>query len=172
MFLSSRSPRQARVRSPTARRRRPPYTRCPESCGDLSQALRLLHTVTHLGGIFPTSVAARKSITAWSHFSMEHRSETCRCRHLPAFQPVNFPTAFQSSLCWSLHWLQWRKRCSCVGVTIPSHRLQLSSSRRPNHYRLTQVGACAHCNWLNLVAIDLTLVIGTGLLFPVFPLSL
>ena len=71
----------------------------------LSQPLRLLHTVIHLGGNFPTSVAARKSITAWSHSSMENSLETCACRHLPAFQPVTFPTGFQSAFCWSLHQL-------------------------------------------------------------------
>jgi hypothetical protein len=51
-----------------------------------------------LGGNFPTSVAARKSITAWSHFPMENSSETCTCRHLPALQPVAFPTAFQNTV--------------------------------------------------------------------------
>src|ERR1700687_1539175 len=72
------------------------------------------HSSTRLGGNFPTSVAARKSITAWSHFSMENSSETCTCLHLPAFQPVAFPTAFQSALCWVFHRLQWRKRCSRI----------------------------------------------------------
>jgi len=33
---------------------------------------------------------------------MENSLETCTCRHLPAFQPVTFPTAFQSTFCWSL----------------------------------------------------------------------
>jgi hypothetical protein len=44
-----------------------------------------------LGGNFPTSLAARKSITGWSHFSMESSSETFTCRHLPALHPVAFP---------------------------------------------------------------------------------
>jgi len=34
------------------------------------------------------------------------------------------------------------------------------------------VGACQHFSWYNLVASDFTLVIGTGLLVPVLPLSL
>jgi len=71
-----------------------------------------------LGGNFPTLVAARKSITALSHFSTESSSETCTCRHLPALHPVAFPTSFQSVFCWSLHRLQWRKRCSRVGATV------------------------------------------------------
>jgi len=61
----------------------------------------------HLGRNFLTSVATRKSITAWSHSSMEKSSEICTCQHLPAFQPVTFSTAFHTSLWWSLNWLQW-----------------------------------------------------------------
>jgi len=59
-----------------------------------------------LGGNFPTSVAARKSITAWSHFSMENSSQICTCWHLPAVQPVAFPTVFQSVFCRPFHWLR------------------------------------------------------------------
>jgi hypothetical protein len=44
-----------------------------------------------LGGNFPTSVVARKSNTALSHFCMENSSETCTCRHLPTFQPHRCP---------------------------------------------------------------------------------
>jgi hypothetical protein len=50
-----------------------------------------------LGGNFPTSVAARKSITALSHFSMESSSETCTCRHRPALHPVAFPPLSRAS---------------------------------------------------------------------------
>jgi len=107
-------------------RRRPPH---------LSQPLRLLHTAIHLGGNFSTSVAARKFNTAWSHSSLESSSETCTCRHLPAFQPVTFPTAFQSAFCWSLHRLQWRKRCSRVWAAVPLRHQHLSSSRWPNRFR-------------------------------------
>jgi hypothetical protein len=57
------------------------------------------YSSTHLGGNFPTSVVARKSNTALSHFSMENSSEIYMCRHLPALQPVAFPTAFQSVIC-------------------------------------------------------------------------
>ena len=92
----------------------------------------------HLGGNFPTSVAARKSITAWSHSSLENSSETCTCRHLPTFQPVAFPTAFHSVFCWSLHRLQWRKRCSRVWAAVlppPPHHQHLSSSRWLNRFR-------------------------------------
>ncbi|KAF8544362.1 hypothetical protein BDD12DRAFT_816013 [Trichophaea hybrida] len=49
---------------------------------------------------------------------MENSSETYTCQHLPALQPVAFPTAFQSTFCWSFHRLQWRKRCSRMVVII------------------------------------------------------
>jgi len=86
------------------------------------------------GGIFPTSVAARKSITALSHFFIENSSEICTCRHLPALHPVAFPTSFQSLLCWSFHRLQWRKWCCRVRAVPPPalsgfHRRE-SKSRR------------------------------------------
>jgi len=82
--------------------------------GRACRLLLLLLLLPRLGGNFPISVAIRKSITALSHFSMESSSETCTCRHLPALHPVAFPTSFQSVFCWSLHRLQWRKRCSRV----------------------------------------------------------
>jgi hypothetical protein len=66
------------------------------------------------------SVAARKSITSLSHFSMENSLETCTCRHLPAFQSI---------FCWSVHRLQWRKRCSRVWAVLP-HRRTTSICRR------------------------------------------
>jgi hypothetical protein len=82
------------------------------------------------------SVAARKSITALSHFFMESSSETCTCRHLPALHPVAFPTSFQSVFCWSFHRLQWRKRCSRVWAVLPPppHHQHLSSPRCPNRF--------------------------------------
>lgn len=49
------------------------------------------------------SVVATMSITALSHFSMEHTIEICICQNLPAFQSVAFPTALQSAVCWSFH---------------------------------------------------------------------
>jgi len=87
----------------------------------------------HLGGNFPTSVATKKSITAWSQSCMVKSSEICPCRHLPAFQPITFSTPFHRSLWWFLHRLQWRKRCSCVWDTVPPHHQHWSSSRWPNH---------------------------------------
>jgi hypothetical protein len=69
----------------------------PPSPKPLACSIPLLH----LGGNFPTSVAAKKSITAWSHSSMVKSSEICTCRHLPAFQPVACPTVFQSVFCCS-----------------------------------------------------------------------
>jgi hypothetical protein len=90
-------------------------------------------------------VAARKSITALSHFSMESSSETCTCRHLPALHPVAFPTSFQSVFCWSFHRLQWRKRCSRVWVSaaalspLPHHR-HVSSSLCPNRFKSVESG--------------------------------
>ena len=73
---------------------------------------------------------------------MEKSSEICTCRHLLAFHPVAFPTAFQSAFCWSFHRLQWRKRCSRVcSVPLP-HYQHLSSSRCSNHFRYVPVGAC------------------------------
>ena len=97
-----------------------------------------------LGGNLPTSVAARKFITAWSHFSMESGSETFTCRHLPALHPVALPTSFQSVFCWSFHRLQWRKRCSHVWAVLlpPPHHQHLSSSRCPNRFRYVPTGAC------------------------------
>jgi len=97
-----------------------------------------------LGGNFPTSVAARKSITAWSHFSMESSSETFTCRHLPALHPVAFRTSFQSVICWSFYWLQWRKRFSHVWAVRlpPQHHQHSSLSRCPNRFRYVPTGAC------------------------------
>jgi len=89
-------------------------------------------------GNFPPSVAARNSITAWLHSSVEHSSEICRCLHLPAIQAVAFATAFNSEFCWSIYRLQWRKRCSCVSAAdLPPllHHQPLSSWRWPNRLR-------------------------------------
>jgi len=101
------------------------------------------YSSTRLGGNFPTSVVARKSNTALSHFSMENSSEICTCRHLPALQPVAFPTAFLSILCWSFHRLQWRKRCSRVWTVLPPppHHQHLSS-RCPNRFKYVPTSAC------------------------------
>jgi len=71
------------------RARRPLLLRRPLPAGSYSSAARCppaLAPPLVLGGNFPTSVAARKSITTWSHFSMESSSETFTCRHLPALQ--------------------------------------------------------------------------------------
>jgi len=97
-----------------------------------------------LGGNFPTSVAARKSITTWSHFSKESSSETFTCRHLPALHPVAFPTSFKSVFCWSFHQLQWRERCSRVWAVLlpPPHHQHLSSSWCPNRFRYVPTAAC------------------------------
>jgi len=97
-----------------------------------------------LGGNFPTSVAARKSIPALSDFSMENSSETCTCRHLPALHPVAFPTSFQSVRCWSFHRLEWQKRCSRVWAVLPPppHHQHLSSPRSPNRFKYVPTGVC------------------------------
>jgi hypothetical protein len=98
-----------------------------------------------LGGNFSTLVAARKSITALSHFSIESSSETCTCWHLPALHPVAFPISVQSVFCWSFHRLQWRKRCSHVWAVLlpPPHHQHLSSSRCPNRFRYVPTGVCS-----------------------------
>jgi hypothetical protein len=92
-------------------------------------------SLPHFGANFPTSVAARKSITALSHISMENSSDTCACRHRPAFQAVAFPTSFQRSRCGYFHWQQCRRRCSRVWATVPLHHQHLSSSWCTNHFR-------------------------------------
>ena len=97
-----------------------------------------------LGGNFPTSVAARKSITAWSHFSMESSSVTFTCRHLPALHPVAFPTSFQSVFCWSFHRLEWHKRSShgwAVPLLLP-HQQHLSTFCCPICCRYVATAAC------------------------------
>jgi hypothetical protein len=56
-----------------------------------------------------------------------------------------FPTSFQSVFCWSLHRLQWRKRCSRVWATVlppPQHHQQLSLSQCLNRFRYVPTGAC------------------------------
>jgi len=114
------------------------YTSTASSPPHLSQPLGPLHTAIHLGGNLPTSVAARKSMTTWSHSSMENSSEICMCRHLPTFQPITFPTTFHSAFCLSLHRLKGQKRCSRVWAAIlppPPHHEHFSSSRCPNHFR-------------------------------------
>jgi hypothetical protein len=60
----------------------------------------------HPGGNFPMSMAARKSINAMSHISMENGSNTCARQHRPAFQPIAFPTFFLSCNYWYFHRLQ------------------------------------------------------------------
>jgi len=59
---------------------------------------------------------------------MGNSSEICTCRHLPAVQHLAFPTAIHSSLSWTIHRLQWRKRCSRVSVTVPHHQQHLSEA--------------------------------------------
>jgi hypothetical protein len=113
-----------------------------------------------------------KTITTWSHFSMENSSERCTCRHLPAFHPVVFPTAYQSAFCWTFHRLQWWKRCSHVCSVPHLHDLYLSSSRCPNRFRYVLVGACPFFSLLNIAASDFTLVIGTDHLLLALPFSL
>jgi len=95
------------------------------------------------GRDFPTSVTARKCITVWSHPSMEKSSEICTYRHLPTFHPVAFPTAFQSSVCWSVYRLQCRNRCSPICSVLHPHHQHLSSSQWPNRFRYVPTGACA-----------------------------
>ena len=51
-------------------------------------------------------------------------------------------------------------------VTVRLHHKHLPSSWRPNHVRHAPVGACPHCSWYNLVANDVVLVVGIGLLLP------
>jgi len=82
-----------------------------------------------------TSVAARKSITALSHFSMECSIETCTWQHLPALHPVAFHTSFQSIFCWSFHRLKWQKRCSCVWAVLPP----------PLHHQYWSSAHCRNC---------------------------
>ena len=91
------------------------------------------------------------------------------------FQPVAFPPTFHIVFCWSLHRLQWRKRCFCVWAAIQPpllHHHHLLSSRWPNHFSLTPVGACPDFCLKNLVSSDFVLVIGMDLLAPALPLSL
>jgi len=141
----------------------------------VSQPLCPLHTAIHLGGNFPTSVAARKFITPWSHSSMENSSEICTCWHLPACLPLSSLPVFNTRFCWSLHQLQWRKRCSRIWATVlpplPHHK-QLSSSQCPNCFRYAPIAACMLFSLQNLIAENFMLVIGTDLLLPALPFSL
>jgi len=105
------------------------------------ERLATLASMPHHGGNFPTSVAARKSITALSHISMENSSNTCAHQHRPAFQPIAFPTFFQSSYCWYFHRLQCQRRCSRVWATVHPHHQHLSSSQCPNRFRYALAGA-------------------------------
>jgi hypothetical protein len=119
-------------------------------------------------------VAARKSITAWSHFSMGSSSETFTCRHLPTLHPIAFTTSFQRVFCRSFHRLQWRKRCSRVWAVLlpPPHYQHLSSARCPNCFRYVPTGACPDISRWNLAGRGFTLFIGMGLLLPALPYSL
>jgi hypothetical protein len=92
-------------------------------------------TLLQLSRNIPTAVAAKKSITAWSHSVMETRLETSTCRDLPTPQRVAYNTAFHSSPWWTVHGLQWRKRCSDVWDSVHPHHPHLSSSRWPNSFR-------------------------------------
>jgi len=67
-----------------------------------------LPLATHPGGNISTS------INSMSHISMENSSDTCARRHCPAFQPIAFPTFFQSSRCRYFHRLPWWRRYSRV----------------------------------------------------------
>jgi len=159
-----------------SRRARRPFLLRPLPAGPYSSVLcpPALAPPLVLGGSFPTSVAARKSITAWSHFSMEGSSETFTCRHLPALHLVAFPTSFQSVFCWSFHRLQWRKRYSRVwAVMLPPPRHQdMSVSWCSNRLRYVPTGACPHFSRSNLAARGFMLFIGMGLLHPALPFSL
>jgi hypothetical protein len=53
-------------------------------------------------------------------------------RHLPAFQPVAFPTSFQSSRYWHVQKLESWRRYSHVRATAPQYHQHLSSFRCPN----------------------------------------
>ena len=53
LYLSSRSPAQARVRSPSVRRRRSPYVQCPESCGESAIDFRVVTLSVSNGSKFP-----------------------------------------------------------------------------------------------------------------------
>jgi hypothetical protein len=67
--------RSTRKEKTTKKKKETIYKSTAASPSHLSQLLRLLYTGIHFGGNFPTSVAARKSITEWSHSSMGHNSE-------------------------------------------------------------------------------------------------
>jgi len=134
-----------------------------------------LQTAVHLGGNFPTSVAARKSFTAWLHSSMDNCSEICMCRHLPAVQPVAFPTPFGSAFCSSPHWLQRQRRCARVKAAVrplPLHQQHLPSSQCPNRNTYVSIAAFPFSAPLNHVANDFTHVLGTDLSLPALPFSL
>jgi hypothetical protein len=126
---------------------RPLLLRRPLPAGSDSSTARCLAGLAPpviLSGNFLSFVAARKSITARLHYSMESSSETFACRHLPALHPVAFPTSFQTVICWSFHWRQWWKRCSSIWAILvpPPHHQHLLSSRCPNCFSFMPTGAC------------------------------
>jgi hypothetical protein len=102
------------------------------------------HSSTRLGANFPTSVAARKSITAQSHFSMESSSETCTCRHLPAFQPVVFPHRFPEHFLLVFPPVPVAEEMRLPALPPPPHHQHLSSSRCPNRFKYVPTGVCPH----------------------------
>jgi len=78
-------------------------------------------SMRHASGNFPTSMAARKSITTMSHIPMENSVDSCARRHRPAFQPVAFPIFHQSS-----HWtLAADLPSGCVWVRVPAITVSL-----------------------------------------------
>jgi len=125
-----------------------------------------------VGGNFPTSVAARKSITAWLHISMENSSVIYTCRHLRAHQPVAIHTVFQTVVSCAFCRLQWPKRCSRACTAHPLHHQHMSSCRCPNRCRYAQLRACPLFSLYNLAASGFTLVIETYLLLLTLPFSL
>jgi hypothetical protein len=134
------------------RARRPLLLRHQLPAGSYSFSVHCAPTLSPLLVLrtnFPTSMAARKSITAWSHFSMESSSETVTCQHLPALHPIAFLARFQSVFFCSIHRLQWRRRCSRVWAVLlrPPHHQNWSASRGLNSFRYVPTGPCPDFRW-------------------------
>jgi len=119
-----------------------------------------------------TTLADRKYIAAWLHWSLEKFSDNCKCRHQLAFHPVAFHSAFPRAYCWSLHRLQWWKRCFCISRIRLLYLQHVMSSPGCNCYKYIPVGACLIFSLVNCVPSDFTFVIGMEFVLKAWPFSL
>jgi hypothetical protein len=120
-------------------------------------------------------VATRKSIAAWSYFSMERSSEPCTSQHVPAQHPVGSRPCFRSIFSCYFHRLQLYKRCSHIWVTIlPAlpHCQRLSLSQCLNHFCFLPTGVCLDICQSNQAGRGFTRCIVMGLMLQLLTFSL